>query len=370
MQRYKVTAFIAVPTMIDDIISAAKQRWVTKLPRIEKVLVGAGGLKPHQFKGLYSLAPRAVVHTAYGMTEATSSLTFDTTPSSMKKSGTTTHSNKGDSILLLNNVPIPGAVYVGRPPPGIELAVLCGEEEEEGGEGSLSVVKLHSAVGELVTRGPHVMLGYWQPSTTTTTNSCTIYVDGWFKTGDLGAIDTRGGIWLTGRVSDVIRTGGEGVSAWEVETCIASHPGIESVAVVGVPDDRLGELVAAGVVLKKGWKWHGGLRCQDLRNDNSNKDGSSSYSSARSGRLPLGVVDGMAVQNYCRKTCQLSGYKLPRVVMVFGGGGKGKSSSENDMAMPRTTSTGKVLKTEVKQRIVDALMDYSDGTKDVTRSRL
>jgi acyl-activating enzyme 14 len=368
MQRYKVTAFIAVPTMIDDIISAAKQRWVTKLPCIDKILVGAGGLKPHQFNGLYSLAPRAVVHTAYGMTEATSSLTFNTTSSTTKKSDTTTHNIKGDAVLLINNLPITGAVYVGRPPPGIELAVLCGEEK--GGKGSLSVVKLHSAMGELVTRGPHVMLGYWQPSTTTS-NSCTIYVDGWFKTGDLGAIDTRGGIWLTGRVSDVIRTGGEGVSAWEVETCIASHPGIESVAVVGVPDDRLGEVVAAGVVLKKGWKWHGGLRCQDLRNDSSNNDGSSSNSSARSGHLSPGVVDGIAIQLHCRETCQLAGYKLPRLVMVFGGGGKGNSYSGNgnDAAMPRTTSTGKVLKTEVKQRIVEALMG-SNNTKGIVRSRL
>lgn len=76
--------------------------------------------------------------------------------------------------------------------------------------------------------------------------------DGWYHTGDLGALDDEGYLSIIGRARDVIRTGGESVSPAEVETVVAAHPAVRDVAVVGVPDERWGEIVCAVVVPEPG----------------------------------------------------------------------------------------------------------------------
>lgn len=72
-----------------------------------------------------------------------------------------------------------------------------------------------------------------------------------------------GRLWLLGRAKDMIKSGGENVHAWEVERCLADHPAVAMAAVVGAADWRLGEAVAAAVVLRPGWRWSG-ARCQVL----------------------------------------------------------------------------------------------------------
>jgi 2-furoate---CoA ligase len=72
--------------------------------------------------------------------------------------------------------------------------------------------------------------------------------DGWFHTGDVGWIDEDGDLWLDGRLDDMIISGGENIHPLEVEDVLASHPGVREVAVVGAPDERLGERVVAVVV--------------------------------------------------------------------------------------------------------------------------
>ena len=72
-----------------------------------------------------------------------------------------------------------------------------------------------------------------------------------------------GRLWLLGRAKDMIKSGGENVHAWEVERCLAAHPAVAMAAVVGAADWRLGEAVAAAVVLRPGWRWRG-ERCQVL----------------------------------------------------------------------------------------------------------
>src|SRR5690606_30215168 len=103
-------------------------------------------------------------------------------------------------------------------------------------------------VGEVVCRGGHVMLGYWnQPEAT-----AAAVRDGWMHTGDGGYMDDDGYVYIVDRIKDMIVSGGENVYSVEVEKVVAQHPAVESCAVIGVPDDDLGERVHAVVVLRPG----------------------------------------------------------------------------------------------------------------------
>jgi len=102
--------------------------------------------------------------------------------------------------------------------------------------------------GEVLTRSNHVFDGYWgQPDETDAA-----LLDGWFHTGDGGYIDGDSYLTITDRKKDVIITGGENVSSIEVEDCIYQHPDVAEVAVIGVPDSKWGETIAALVVLHPG----------------------------------------------------------------------------------------------------------------------
>jgi fatty-acyl-CoA synthase len=101
------------------------------------------------------------------------------------------------------------------------------------------------AQGEVLARGNHVLEGYWdQPEAT-----ADAIVDGWFRTGDGGAIDEDGYLSILDRKKDVIITGGENVSSIEVEDAIFSHPAVAEVAVIGAPHEKWGETVVALVVV-------------------------------------------------------------------------------------------------------------------------
>jgi acyl-CoA synthetase (AMP-forming)/AMP-acid ligase II len=102
--------------------------------------------------------------------------------------------------------------------------------------------------GEVLARGNVVLKGYWeQPEAT-----ADAIVDGWFHTGDGGAIDDEGFVNISDRKKDVIISGGENVSSIEVEDVLFSHPAVAEVCVIGVPDEKWGETVKALVVLAPG----------------------------------------------------------------------------------------------------------------------
>jgi acyl-CoA synthetase (AMP-forming)/AMP-acid ligase II len=127
-------------------------------------------------------------------------------------------------------------VRTGAPALGVELAV-----DDE---------------GEVLTRTNVVMAGYWnQPEET-----AKAMVDGWFHTGDGGAIDDESYLMISDRKKDVIISGGENVSSIEVEDALFQHPAVAEVAVIGIPDERWGEAVTALVVLKPGED----VRAEDL----------------------------------------------------------------------------------------------------------
>jgi long-chain acyl-CoA synthetase len=101
-------------------------------------------------------------------------------------------------------------------------------------------------VGEVVLRGPNVMLGYWNKPTET----AEVLRDGWYWTRDLGYLDSEGFLFLVDRAKDMIISGGENVYSIEVEDALCKHPAVLESAVIGVPDDKWGERVHAAVVLR------------------------------------------------------------------------------------------------------------------------
>ncbi len=102
--------------------------------------------------------------------------------------------------------------------------------------------------GEVLARSNTVLAGYWDNPEA----SAEALADGWFHTGDGGAIDGGGYLTISDRRKDVIITGGENVSSIEVEDAVFSHPAVAEVAVIGIPDERWGELVTALVVPASG----------------------------------------------------------------------------------------------------------------------
>ena len=104
-------------------------------------------------------------------------------------------------------------------------------------------------IGEIEVRGPHVFAGYVnRPDATAEAFS----PDGWFRTGDLGSVSDDGYFTITGRARELIISGGENVYPREVEDALATHPAVAEVAVLGAPDDDLGEQVVAVIVPKAG----------------------------------------------------------------------------------------------------------------------
>lgn len=98
--------------------------------------------------------------------------------------------------------------------------------------------------GELLVRGPEVFEGYLDPQ-----DNADAFVDGWFRTGDLATLDDAGWLTIVGRLRDVIIRGGENVDPAEVEAVLEGHPTVRQAVVVGEADDRLGERIAAFVVV-------------------------------------------------------------------------------------------------------------------------
>ncbi len=131
---------------------------------------------------------------------------------------------------------VPG--HVGFPFSGVETRLVDDNGQDAGSE-----------PGELWVKGPSVFLGYWQNPEAT---AAAFGPGGWFKTGDM-AVAGPNGHKIMGRKSiDIIKSGGYKISALEVESALLGHPGVKECAVVGLPDDKWGEKLAAAVVMAPG----------------------------------------------------------------------------------------------------------------------
>jgi len=149
--------------------------------------------------------------------------------------------------------------------------------------------------GEIVARGPHTMMGYWNKPEETER----ALQNGWVFTGDAGYFDDNGYLYIVDRVKDMVVTGGENVFTTEVENAVISHPAVQDVAVIGIPHAEWGEAVHAIVILHPGQS-----------------------------------VSEEELLDHCRQL--IAGYKLPKGVTF------------RDEPLP-LSGAGKVLKTELRK---------------------
>jgi long-chain acyl-CoA synthetase len=127
---------------------------------------------------------------------------------------------------------------VGAPIDNVEIKVFDADDREVD----------RGTWGEIVIRGPNIMLGYWNRPE----DSAQALRNGWFHSGDIGYVDDDGYIFLVDRVKDMINSAGFKIWPREVEEVLFTHPAIRECAVVGLPDDLKGEIPAVYIVLRAG----------------------------------------------------------------------------------------------------------------------
>ncbi|MFE7242995.1 long-chain fatty acid--CoA ligase [Streptomyces sp. NPDC057580] len=216
VQRHWVTTCILVPVMV-QMVCEHPEFHSYDVSSLATITYGGAGSPQSLLQRAMKAFPGAGFTQGYGMTE-TGVLTV---------LGREEHRAGGSRLRS-----------AGRATATVEIAVVSpgGRELPPG------------VVGEIVTRGEHVMCGYWgKPEQTAQAMR-----DGWMHTGDAGYLDEDGYLYIVDRLKDMIITGGENVYSAEVENAVASHPAVASCAVIGVPDEHWGERVHAVIVLRPG----------------------------------------------------------------------------------------------------------------------
>jgi len=259
----RVTVLPGPPTLFQSILDhPARAEW--DLSSLRLAVTGAANVPVELVRRMREELTFSTVVTAYGLTEAT---------------GTVTMCRADDDPETI-------ATTSGRAIPDTECRVV-GDDGAEPAPGS---------PGEVVTRGYHVMSGYLDDPVATAE---AIDADGWLHTGDIGAIDERGYLRITDRKKDLFIVGGFNAYPAEIEGIIVRHPSVSQAAVVGVPDERMGEVGVAFVVARPG-----------------------------------AVLDVGELSAWAR--AQMANYKVPRRIEVVD-------------ALP-VNASGKVLKTELRAR--------------------
>ena len=214
MDESKPTWYTAVPTMHQAIVSrASKNLEVIARHPLRFMRSSSSSMPPQVIRELEDVFKAPLIE-AYGMTEATHQMTSNPLPPAARKPGT-----------------------VGRAA-GPEVAVMAADGSLVGAGG----------VGEIVIRGPNVTAGYENNPTA----NAEAFSHGWFRTGDQGALDAEGYLSITGRLKEIINRGGEKISPREVDEILMDHPAVAQVVCFGMPHAKLGEEVAAVVVLREG----------------------------------------------------------------------------------------------------------------------
>jgi long-chain acyl-CoA synthetase len=258
IQRDRATIFEGVPAMFIALLSCPDldQYDVSSL----RIAISGGASIPGPVLDAFEKRFGVLILEGYGLTETASTTTFNISASERR------------------------AYSVGKP--------IWGTQTEVWDDEGRVLPPGQDHVGEVVTRGLHVMKGYLNDPAAT----AAAFAGGWFHTGDLGYFDEDGFLFIVGRIKELIIRGGYNVYPAEIEDVLHGHPAVAEAAVVGIPDDRLGEEVMAVVTLRPG---------ADLT--------------------------GPELIAYCRE--RIAAYKYPRVI-------------EFRDALPRNT-LGKVLKDEL-----------------------
>jgi long-chain acyl-CoA synthetase len=213
VERDRVTVFQGVPTMYNAMLHADAADSVDA-SCLRLCMSGGAAIPVELIRGFEEKFGCAILE-GYGLSETSPVASFNH-PDRVRKPGS-----------------------IGTPIKGVEMQVW-GDDGNELPQGE---------IGEIVIRGHNVMKGYWERPEATEE---AIDDDGWFRTGDMAQVDEDGYFFIVDRKKDLIIRGGYNVYPREVEEVLYEHPAIQEAAVVGVPDESLGEEVGAAVVLKKG----------------------------------------------------------------------------------------------------------------------
>ena len=209
LQATHANIILGVPTMV---IALLDQQEFCKYDLSSLKLVSCGGstVAPDLVRRVHSIFS-AGFSTVYGQTESCPVIT---------------QHHIGDSVDDICNT-------AGQPVPQTEVSIRSIDQNHS--------IKI-GEIGEICTRGPCVMIEYNDnPSATAET----VDAEGWLHTGDLGTMDSRGYVTVTGRVKEMIIRGGENHFPAEIENCLLEHPDVSEIAVVGLPDPKWGEVIGA-----------------------------------------------------------------------------------------------------------------------------
>jgi acyl-CoA synthetase (AMP-forming)/AMP-acid ligase II len=233
VRAHRPTIVNGPPPVLRSLLSAVRDGLLPASTRIRTVVTGSAIVPPPLVRELASVLGVADVIIAYGLTEAT---------------GVCTMTRRGDPLELVCET-------VGSAIDGVQVRIASPSAPggPDGVTGPDSVTGPGSAAGpegtgEIEVRGPNVMAGYLDDPAAT----AEVMDDGWLRTGDVGWIGDDGYVRIIGRARDMVVVGGFNVYPAEVEHVLADHPGVAEAAAVGVPDDRLGEVIAAFVVPSAG----------------------------------------------------------------------------------------------------------------------
>ena len=212
--NHKATVFHGVPTMFAMMLEYAEQNALNIDLSFMRLLVSAGAPLSRELRNRFEARFNKKVDDYYGLTEVRPVFgRFANDPS-----------------------PVPDGA-IGKAAPGVIAKIV----DPDGNE-----VK-PGEVGELLVRAPSTTCGYYRnPELTAAT-----FEHGLMRTGDLGYRDSEGFYYLTGRIKDIIIRGGANIAPAEVEETIATHPDVQAVSVIGVPDEKFGQVVAAYVVSRE-----------------------------------------------------------------------------------------------------------------------
>ena len=209
------TWYTAVPTMHQDILAKAKDHPdVVKANKLRFIRSSSSSLPPQVMKEMEE-AWGAPVLEAYGMTEAAHQMASNPLPPRAHRAGSV-------------------GIAAG---PEVAIVDLDGEPVAPG------------ETGEIVIRGDNVMSGY---ENNDKANAEAFTRHGWFRTGDQGVMDAEGYLSITGRLKEIINRGGEKISPREIDEVLMDHPAVRQCVTFAMPHDRLGEDVAAVIVLRDG----------------------------------------------------------------------------------------------------------------------
>ena len=212
--EHEATGFAGVPSTFAILLHRSDIA-TRRFPTLRYVTQAGGPLPPAHVRRLVDALPGTRVIVMYGATEASARLTWLPPEHLPRKLGS-----------------------IGVPIPDVELKIL----REDGSEAAVD------EVGEIVAQGPNIMAGYWGDPAAT----AEVLDAAGFHTGDLGRRDADGFFWVAGRKREMIKSGAHRISPREIEDVLLLDPAVEEAAVVGHPDEVLGEVVVAHVTARPG----------------------------------------------------------------------------------------------------------------------